>query len=202
MLQITRRTMLAAERWVLLSPRARSISIPATPPKPPPVARDSNGHIDIPTLLSTPTWSVASLLPPKDKTEHLPEISSKQLHHLLRLSALPPPSSPEEEKRMLATLSSQVHFVKAIQNIDTTGIEPLQSLRDETAEGEKASELGLEALRSALEMEEGRGSEKRRRIRRRKTEVGERIEGEEWDVLGTAGRKTGRYFVVEGGAKS
>lgn len=96
---------------------------------------------------------------------------------------------------MLATLSSQLHFVRQIQEIDTTGIEPLQSLRDETKEGESEAELGLDALKEALGKEEVRGKF-HRRIRRR-TDVGD--QGEQWDVLGSATRKVGRYFVVEGG---
>jgi Asp-tRNA(Asn)/Glu-tRNA(Gln) amidotransferase C subunit len=96
---------------------------------------------------------------------------------------------------MLATLSSQLHFVRQIQEVDTTGIEPLRSLRDETAEGEREAELGLDALKEALEKEDVRGKF-HKRIRRR-AEMDEK--GEQWDVLGTATKKVGRYFVVEGG---
>ncbi|KAK6430475.1 hypothetical protein LTR95_013373, partial [Oleoguttula sp. CCFEE 5521] len=112
----------------------------------------SPSQIDVATLLAKPTWSVASLLPSTspDASTATPVITSKQLHHLLRLSALPPPSSEAEEATLLASLSQHLHFVNEIQNIDTTGVEPLQGLRDETAQGEKESELGLEALREAL----------------------------------------------------
>jgi hypothetical protein len=58
---------------------------------------------------------------------------------------------------MLATLSSQLHFVKEIQKADTSGIRPLQSLRDETVLGEREAELGLEALKEAMAAEEVRG---------------------------------------------
>lgn len=57
-------------------------------------------------LLAKPTWSVESLLPPKTRAPDAPEISSKQLHHLLRLSALPLPETPEQEKKMLDTLAA------------------------------------------------------------------------------------------------
>lgn len=97
---------------------------------------------------------------------------------------------------MLSTLSSQLHFVQEIQKVDTTGVEPLRSLRDETMAGEQEAELGMEALREALELEEVRGKH-HKRIRRRNG--GRSEEKEEWDVLGTAERKVGRYFVVEGG---
>src|ERR1700753_1108709 len=98
--------------------------------------------INVEELLSKPTWSVSSLLPPKGQSTDLPEVSSKQLHHLLRLSALPPPKNKEEEARMLQILASQLHFVKEIQKVDTTGVEPLRSLRDETPTGEMEAELG------------------------------------------------------------
>lgn len=126
----------------------------------------------------------------------MPEVTTKQLHHLLRLSALPPPKDEQEEQKMLSTLSSQLHFVKDIQNVDTSGVEPLRSLRDETVEGEKESELGLEAMKDALAKEEIRGKH-HKRIRRKRAPV-ENVEGE-WDVMGSATQKVGRYFVVEGG---
>lgn len=156
-------------------------------------------HLDVEELLSQPTWSVASLLPSPTATPEAPEVSAKQLHHLLRLSALPPPKDTEEETKMLSTLSTQLHFVKEIQKVDTTGIEPLRSLRDETAQGEKEAELGLEAMRDALAQEEVKGKHYKR-IRRKRTPPVRREE-REWDVLGTAARRVGRSFVVEGGRK-
>ncbi|TKA83434.1 hypothetical protein B0A55_00326 [Friedmanniomyces simplex] len=161
------------------------------------IHRDPNGHLDVQRLLSNPTWSVASLLPPKDQQAPTSEVSSKQLHHLLRLSALPPPQDAAEEAQMLSTLSSQLHFVKEIQKVDTTGIEPLRSLRDETAQGEKEAELGLEALKGALGQEEIKGTHHKRIRRKRDKRDG--LEGKKWDPLGSAGRRTGRFFVVEGG---
>ena len=131
------------------------------------IASSDNRSVDIEQLLATPSWSVASLLPWKESATEIPEVTSKQLHHLLRLSALPPPKDEQEEQRMLSTLSSQLHFVKDIQKVDTTGIEPLRSLRDETAEGEKEAELGMEDLNVALAKEEVRGRY-HKRIRRRR----------------------------------
>ncbi|KAK5684436.1 hypothetical protein LTS10_004304 [Elasticomyces elasticus] len=98
---------------------------------------------------------------------------------------------------MLATLTSQLHFVKEIQRVDTSGLEPLRSLRDETMQGEDEAELGMEALKGALDMEETRGTHHKRI--RRKRGVRLPVEGEQWDPLGTATKKTGRFFVVEGG---
>jgi len=153
--------------------------------------------IDMTKLLSKPTWSVASLMPSQKTALELPEITSKQLHHLLRLSALPPPKDAHEEEVMLTTLSSQLHFVKDIQKVDTTGLEPLKSLRDETAQGEKEAEVGLEALADALAGEEIRGKHHKRIRRRRDRQVARKEP--EWNVLGSAAKKVGRYFVVEGG---
>lgn len=158
---------------------------------------DQDSRLDVEELFSKPTWSVSTLLPAEDVAAQDPEVSSKQLHHLLRLSALPPPKDAEEEARMLSTLSSQLHFVKEIQKVDTTGVEPLRSLRDETAAGGKEAELGMDAMRDALALEEVRGKH-HRRIRRRRDQLVRKQE-EDWDVLGTASKKVGRFFVVEGG---
>ncbi|GAB1735132.1 hypothetical protein NU219Hw_g200t1 [Hortaea werneckii] len=157
--------------------------------------RSNNDKVDVAELLSKPSWSVASLLPSKSETSSAPEISSNQLHHLLRLSALPPPKTPEEEQRMLSTLSSQLHFVKDIQAVDTTGVEPLRSLRDETAHGEAQAELGVEALKEALEKESVRGKY-HKRIRRNREAADKTTK--DWDPLATAHKKVGRFFVVEG----
>ncbi|OQO09190.1 hypothetical protein B0A48_06081 [Cryoendolithus antarcticus] len=162
--------------------------------------------IDVAALLSKPTWSVASLLPSTSSSPSTSSttITSKQLHHLLRLSALPPPSSPAEESSLLASLSQHLHFVDEIQNIDTTGVDPLQGLRDETKQGEREQELGLEALREALGREKVVGRYHRRIRRVRDAGKGEGREGVEedmGDVMGMAGKQVGRFFVVEGGKK-
>ena len=153
-------------------------------------------YVDVDQLLSQPTWSVSSLLPPKGQLQETGEVSSKQLHHLLRLSALPPPKDEQEEAEMLATLESQLHFVKEIQKVDTTGVEPFSSLRDETEAGEQEAELDLAAMKDALAQEEVRGNF-HRRIRR--VRDGKARQKPDWDVLGGAERKVGKFFVVEGG---
>ncbi|KZF19868.1 hypothetical protein L228DRAFT_30755 [Xylona heveae TC161] len=149
---------------------------------------------DISSMLSKPTWSVRSLLP-QTAEDSTAEITQKELHHLLRLSALPLPKSPEEEAEMLKTLGSQLHFVKEIQSVNTDGVRPLSSLRDETAEAELEQTIGLDHLKEAFAKEEivGRG----RRIRR-KSEAKVNTQGaEDWDVLGSTSQKIGRFFVVE-----
>jgi hypothetical protein len=105
---------------------------------------------------------------------------------------------------MLRTLESQLHFVREIQSVDTTGIEPLQAIRDETSEGIREITIGLDALKDALSQERVVGRHRRPRRRRREELVGgegrnekERNPEEDWDVLGMAERKVGRYFVVD-----
>jgi len=146
-------------------------------------------------LLAKPTWSVESLLPPKERAPDAPHISSKQLHHLLRLSALPLPKSPEQEQKMLDTLAAQLHFVSEIQRVDTTGVEPLRAIRDETEVAEQEYTIGLDTLQEALAKEKTIGKW-HRRIQRDTTPV-EARDAEDWDILGSAEKKVGRYFVVE-----
>lgn len=154
--------------------------------------------IDIGEFLSKPSWSVRSLLPP-DEPPINSEITPEKLHHLLRLSALPQPKDAEEEASMLKTLHSQLHFVRDIQSVDTEGIEPLVGIRDETKAGIESETISLDTpeIMKALENEVVLGRNKRPRRRR---DVKVDTQGvEDWDVLGTAGRTEGRYFVVNSG---
>ncbi|KAF1989003.1 hypothetical protein K402DRAFT_319703, partial [Aulographum hederae CBS 113979] len=146
-------------------------------------------------ILSRPTWSVESLLPDENSPD-APTISPKQLHHLLRLSALPLPSSPEEETKILNTLRSQLHFVKEIQKVDTTGVPALKSLRDETAAAEREIQVNLDTLKEAFANEEVLGNYYKRIRRKEETPVDTKG-AEDWDVLGSAQKKVGRYFVVD-----
>jgi Asp-tRNA(Asn)/Glu-tRNA(Gln) amidotransferase C subunit len=146
-------------------------------------------------LLAEPTWSVESLLPPKNRALDAPKISSQQLHHLLRLSALPPPETLNQEQKMLETLAAQLHFVGKIQEVDTTGVEPLRAIRDETAAAEQEQTVTMATLADALNNEKIIGKHYKR-IQRDTAPVDAK-EAEDWDVLGSAERKTGRYFVVE-----
>ncbi|KAI2784097.1 hypothetical protein F4815DRAFT_268857 [Daldinia loculata] len=160
-------------------------------------------------LFSKPTWSVRSLLPePSSLTNTDPsteaEITPRTLQHLLRLSALPPPSSPSEEALMLSTLTSQLHFVRAVRSVNTAGVEPLRAIRDETALGQREQTIGLEQLKDALANEDVVGHARRPR-RRRQQQGGSGgadpgVEG--WDVLAGASETAGRYFVVRTGSTS
>jgi Asp-tRNA(Asn)/Glu-tRNA(Gln) amidotransferase C subunit len=146
-------------------------------------------------LLAEPTWSVESLLPPKTRSPDAPQITSQQLHHLLRLSALPPPETPEQEQKMLDTLVAQLHFVGKIQEVDTSGVEPLRAIRDETMAAEEEQTVTITTLADALKNEKIIGTHYKR-IQRDTTPVDAK-DAEQWDVLGSAERKVGKYFVVE-----
>ncbi|KAF7889704.1 uncharacterized protein EAF02_002119 [Botrytis sinoallii] len=162
----------------------------------------SHQQTNIDELLSKPTWSVRSLLPsPNEKPAE--EITVKQLHHLCRLSALPLPKTPEEEKKLLDTLHLQLHFLRDIQKVNTEGIEPLRSIRDETLEAEALESIGLQTkeIQEALKKEEYKGRNKRPR---RQPGIAIDTQGaEEWDVTGTATEKVefggGKYFIVKSG---
>jgi hypothetical protein len=99
---------------------------------------------------------------------------------------------------MLQTLHAQLHFVRDIQRVNTTDIPPLSSIRDETAQGLREATITVETLRHALAEEEVVGRCKRPRRRRGNAGgKGEVVKGvEDWDVLGCAQEKVGRYFIV------
>ncbi|KAL2149571.1 hypothetical protein VTH82DRAFT_8222 [Thermothelomyces myriococcoides] len=172
-------------------------------------SRGQHGH-DPYVLLSKPTWSVRALLPPSASSQSQPaqerSITRDQLSHLLRLSALPQPADDAEADRLLADLDAQLHFVRDVQRVDTAGVEPLRSIRDETAAGLREATVTVDTLRHVLAEEEVVGRCKRPRRRRVVTTATTRkggqkqIEGvEDWDVLGCAAEKVGRYFVVRSG---
>lgn len=149
-------------------------------------------------ILSRPTWSVRSLLADKtDTSSEETRITPKQLHHLLRLSALPLPKDPEEEAKMIDVLQSQLLFVRDIQAVDTRGVEPLRSIRDETEAGLKEATIGVDQLRDALAQETAVGRSRRPRRQRGTEKAPPEVEG--WKPLQTASQTTGPYFVVRSG---
>lgn len=154
---------------------------------------------NIATMLSRPSWSIRSLREPSSSSSSTgpPEtITSKQLHHLLRLAALPLPRDAAEEATMLDTLQSQLQFVRAVQRVDTAGVEPLRAIRDETQDGVRANTITLEDLRPVLDREELVGHYKRPRRIMDSADEGDEP-AERWHVLGAASRRAGKYFVVE-----
>ena len=95
---------------------------------------------------------------------------------------------------MIQTLESQLHFVQAIQKVDTTGVEPLRSIRDETLEAEVENEITLKSMKEEFEKEETAGFS--RRIQRKKSVPGSQDQ-ETWDPLKLAPNVKGRYIVVD-----
>lgn len=169
-----------------------------TNPSPHSITRNApkvNVSSRIQSMLAQPSWSVRSLLPTSEATG-TSQIGRNELHHLLKLSALPLPKSNEEEQRMLKTLESQIHFVKEIQKIDTSGVEPLVAIRDETAESIREQTITLETLQPYLDKEKkvgGNGT-----IRRQKPT--EMLRDSGWNPFemgqGKETRKKGKYFFV------
>jgi Asp-tRNA(Asn)/Glu-tRNA(Gln) amidotransferase C subunit len=150
---------------------------------------------DLGKLLAEPTWSVESLLPPATPGPDAPRVSAEQLHHLLRLSALPLPESPSHEAKMLDTLSAQLHFVGEIQQADTAGVKPLRAIRDETSIAEQEQTITMDTLKGAFAKEKVIGKHHKRI--QRDTTPPDASHVEDWPVLASAERKKSKYFVVE-----
>ena len=147
-------------------------------------------------MLKEPSWSVKSLFE-SEGSAPAPAITKKQLHHLLRLSALPLPESEDQEARMIKDLQSQLKFVRAIQEVDTEGVEPLRSVRDETKDAERENEITVTTLREEFDKQEVVG--KRGRIRRRRDvpDAARDEQANDWDPLSQAPKKLGRFIVVD-----
>lgn len=96
---------------------------------------------------------------------------------------------------MIDILQSQLHFVRDIQAVNTVSLSPLRSIRDETEEGLREGTIGVEQVSVALSEETIFGHSRRPR-RQKKSE---NVDAGGWDVLGTASRKAGKYFVVKSG---
>ncbi|KAI0013284.1 hypothetical protein F4779DRAFT_444885 [Xylariaceae sp. FL0662B] len=166
---------------------------------------------DIAALLSRPVWSVRSLLPTSgprmmkdrledEKTPTTTTVAPLTLHHLLRLSALPQPVSPTDMLRVLRTLRAQLNFVQAIREVDTTDVEPLRAIRDETEQGVREQTIGLEQLKDALAREDVTGHARCPKRRPEEEKEGQSNDAEDWDPLDGAGETAGRYFVVRSGS--
>lgn len=156
---------------------------------------EAKGPEDIAAMLAQPSWSVKSLLEPTNGSLQEVSITQKQLHHLLRLSALPLPESESEEVRMIKDLQSQLHFVKAIQKVNTDGVEPLQSIRDETKRAERENMITVQSLKDEFDKEVVVG--RRGRIIKAENPPCDTEGVVDWDPLSHAQKKLGRYFVVE-----
>ncbi|KAL8833267.1 MAG: hypothetical protein Q9170_004370 [Blastenia crenularia] len=182
-------------------------------------------------ILPRPTWSLQDLFAKKHQflasrkyafssnrkyfghpPDAIPTVSPKELHHLLRLSALPAPKDLAEEEMMLKDLQSQLRFVKAVQKIRIPiHVQPLQSIRDETEEGMREQEYTIESLAEEFAKEEVVGIRGRIRTKRAQNgentakrneakDKGEQLKKEKakekWDPLALAPRTVGRYIAV------
>ncbi|CAK7564362.1 MAG: hypothetical protein SEPTF4163_002251 [Sporothrix epigloea] len=152
--------------------------------------------VDVAKLLDRPAWSVANLISTDHEVSEVnSEINLEKLRLLLRLSALPFPTSPEEQAAKLKALRRQLHFVRDIQTCDTTGLSPLQAIRDETQTAIKAQSIGVKELEQTLLQEVAFGHS--RRPRRLKDNIAT-TPVDDWNILDTAPHKAGRYIVVNG----
>lgn len=167
------------------------------------VRHQSSKHVDIAELLSKPTWSVRSLLPTDEQIGSTDKITDEELDHLFRLSALPLKdlTIPEEKKKhqsIKRDLLTQLHFVQEIQKVDTTGVEPLVAIRDETEAGKMEATIDMSDpdIRKTLRSEVVKG--RNMRPRRRRDAVVDTRGAEDWDALSTAKYTLAsrRYFVV------
>jgi Asp-tRNA(Asn)/Glu-tRNA(Gln) amidotransferase C subunit len=159
------------------------------PPTPPDIS--SSPGVDLDEYIGSPGWTLDDLLPPHrtgsspTEADQDTSITPKTLHHLLHLSGLPPPKSPEEESKLLSALHDQLHFVKHVQSVPTEGVEPLIRIGDERG----AAEGNTEGVLTFQECVEESDSE---------TIPG--LEWTEWDVCGLkGGSQEGRdqgWFVV------
>ena len=161
-----------------------------------PLSSTSQAPDDFEEMLKESSWSVKSLFESKGSAP-APAITKKQLHHLLRLSALPLPESEDQEARMIKDLQSHLKFVRAIQEVDTEGVEPLQSIRDETRDAERENEITVTTLQEEFNKEEVVG--RRGRIRRRMNvpNAARDEQANDWDPLSQAPKKLGRFIVVD-----
>lgn len=157
---------------------------------------------EIDNFFSAPAWNIRGLFSHCSDVSTSPDfaidVSPAKLHHLLRLSALPPPLAEAEETRMLQDLARQIHVVRQIQLVDEAGIEPLARLEDETVEAKKENQVNLETMKEELNREIWRGRWNRRVLGKQLPATGDRRSEGEWDVLRQAQKRIGRFFVVEG----
>lgn len=98
---------------------------------------------------------------------------------------------------MIDVLQSQLLFVRDIQSVDTQGVEPLRSIRDETEAGLREATVGVDQLRDALSQELSFGRSRRPRRQKAPEMASPEVDG--WNPLQTASQTIGPYFVVRSG---
>ena len=178
--------------------RPKSLSLVPNLLRPPLFRRgcsEALSNEEIRKLLAKPTWSVNSLQEDSGTPETATSITQKQLHHLLRLSALPMPRTPEAETEMIETLQAQLRFVQAVQSVDTDGVPPLAAIRDETQAAIQENTVSLETLKDELDKEEQRGF-MRRIVRKDAATRPKAVSEDGWDPLEAAPTTRGRFISI------
>jgi len=153
------------------------------PPTDPLDATNADG-VDLDEFIGSPGWNLEDLLPPtkENASQTAESITPQTLHHLLQLSGLPQPESPEEESKLVSALHDQLHFVRHVQSVPTENVEPLIRVGNERG-GESGESLTFEECMDEARSEEIPG-----------------LEWKQWDVCGIkGGSREGRdqgWFIV------
>lgn len=130
---------------------------------------------EIESLFESASWSTKNML---SRSGSVQSVTSGQLEHLLKLSALPLPKSSKDQMDILEDLTEQLHFVKKVQEIDTSGVQPLKNL---TAEQDESDVLKYEDA-----VEEGKQSQ-------------ENSAAPKVDYTKLAHKTKNKYYTVDGG---
>lgn len=133
-------------------------------------------------LLKTPTWSVGELFIKDPNADRAEKPNAKLLAKLLKQAGLNPiDGDVERQNHLLKEMETQLTFVEHINNVDTTGLEPLVRI------GAVPRTLGMEKV---LELEETT-----------QPVAQETIGANAWNPTALATKKTGDYFVLEEGLR-
>jgi hypothetical protein len=108
-------------------------------------------------------------------------VTPAKLHLLLRLSALSPPSTPAAETSLLNSLHNHLHFVRVVQEVDTTDVPPLSRIEDEVSR----EEITWKAVNA-------RG----KKAYEREWRLGEQGDVK-WDPMSLPKKRMGEFYVVD-----
>ena len=161
-----------------------------SPPMPPDISKHTG--VDLNEFLGSSGWNLDELLPPsRPKSSTSPDatddssITPETLLHLLRLSGLPPPKSPQEESNLLSALHAQLHFVRHVQSVPTDDVKPLIRVGHEP---HPEDEIGVLSYQECVEESQ--------------SENISGLEWKQWDICGLkGGSREGRdqgWFIVNG----
>ncbi|KAA8911545.1 hypothetical protein FN846DRAFT_904250 [Sphaerosporella brunnea] len=138
--------------------------------------------------LPAASWSISSLLPSESaearEADEQTKITLTTLQHLYRLSALTPPAEADvgEQQKSLRSLQNHLHFVRAVQQVDTTGVAPLSRIEDEASPAQISIE---DVFKESI----------KQKLRERERSPQGAIE---WVPMTFPKRKVGDFYVVEG----